>query len=333
MTGVTVAICCYNSAARIETTLAHLSRQKTRTGLHWEVLIIDNACTDDTVTASQSAWSNVTIAPLRIVHEPVPGLMEARHRAMRESRYEFVSFIDDDNWVDPNWVDCVYSCFAEDERIAACGGMNKSATKEEPPVWFSSLVNAYAVGKQAERSSYVGKSRGFLWGAGLSVRKTAWNDLFGCGFRSRLTGRKGGQLTAGEDSELCLALMLRGWRLYYDEALQLTHFIPSERLTKQYIRAMFKGFGRSETVLMIYRAKLDKNIKIKSSWWENCLYTFPLLLKFLIRSIFSPKIERFVNRLRVDYEIALIRQLWRERTAFDSLYKRIHNFDQWNDPD
>ena len=60
MNGVTVAICCYNSSARIAETLRHLSLQRLSENIPWEVLIIDNACTDDTVEVahpSRDFWT------------------------------------------------------------------------------------------------------------------------------------------------------------------------------------------------------------------------------------------------------------------------------------
>lgn len=329
MNGVTVAICCYNSSARIAETLRHLSLQRLSENIPWEVLIFDNACTDDTVEVAHRAWQGVQPAPLRIVPEKIPGLMQARHCAMRESRYELVSFIDDDNWVAADWVERVWQRLQTDPDMAACGGQNAAATEVAAPYWFDRMAYAYAVGKQAESSSYVTPQRGFLWGAGLTIRKSAWYDLFGCGFTSKLSGRKGGQLTAGEDSELCLAFMSRGWKLFYDERLQLTHFIPKNRLTDRYINGLFQGFGRSETILMIYRANLDKTFKIKSVWWKNCISAFRLLLRFLIRSIFSPRIDRFVNRVYANYEWALVSQLFRERKAFDRLFQSITDFSGW----
>lgn len=46
-------------------------------------------------------------APLRVVLEPRLGSNLARERGLREARYELVSFIDDDNWVNENWVSTV----------------------------------------------------------------------------------------------------------------------------------------------------------------------------------------------------------------------------------
>ena len=46
--GVSVVICCYNSAERLPRTLTHLAAQRVSEKLPWEVIVIDNASQDKT---------------------------------------------------------------------------------------------------------------------------------------------------------------------------------------------------------------------------------------------------------------------------------------------
>ncbi len=45
---VSIVICCYNSAHRLPETIRHLLAQEIPEGLLWEVIVVDNACTDNT---------------------------------------------------------------------------------------------------------------------------------------------------------------------------------------------------------------------------------------------------------------------------------------------
>jgi hypothetical protein len=56
-------------------------------------------------------------------------------------------------------------------------------------------------------------TRGYLWGAGLTIRKAAWQQLQAAGFTPMLLGRQGTMLSTGEDSEICYTLRLASWRL------------------------------------------------------------------------------------------------------------------------
>src|SRR5262249_39842232 len=44
-----------------------------------------------------------------------------------------------------------------------------------------------------------------------------------------------GTLLPGEDLELCFALVLAGYRTWYDEHLHVTHFMPKGRLTLDHL--------------------------------------------------------------------------------------------------
>src|SRR5436305_10300761 len=112
--GISVIICCYNSAKRLPETLAHLARQNSP--IPWEVIVVDNASTDDTARVARECWPSET-APLRIVDEPKSGLIYARVSGLQASRYEWLSFVDDDNWVAPDWLQLVAEIFSSRPEV------------------------------------------------------------------------------------------------------------------------------------------------------------------------------------------------------------------------
>src|SRR5438552_1053990 len=120
--GVSVVVCCHNSAPRLTATLTHLAVQQVHGDLQWEVIVVDNASTDDTAGVAHDAWPR-SLPILRVVHECALGLAHARSRGLSEARYEIVSFIDDDNWVDPDWVKVLADVMAQHPDIGACGGL------------------------------------------------------------------------------------------------------------------------------------------------------------------------------------------------------------------
>ncbi|HLB90290.1 MAG TPA: glycosyltransferase, partial [Terriglobales bacterium] len=107
-TGVSAIVCCYNSASRLPATLAHLASQRCEGRFPWEVILVDNASTDGTGRIAQELWPQDAPVHLRVVHEARLGLAYARQRGISAARYELLSFVDDDNWVCPNWVQLVW---------------------------------------------------------------------------------------------------------------------------------------------------------------------------------------------------------------------------------
>lgn len=253
--GVSVLICSYNGAERLPRTLECLGAQACPEGFPWEVILVDNASTDGTAQVAEKAWQGP--APLRIVSEMRPGKGNALMRGMQEARFGIVSILDDDNWPDPDWLATVDRVFREHPEVGICGGKNRPVCEIEPPEWFTAYQEHYAVGAQGLISGDVTDTRGRVWGAGSSFRRQALQQLFGQGFSLRLAGRQGHGLNSGEDTELCLAMRWAGWRIWYEETLRLSHFIPAGRLTWPYLCGLYRGFGSSWPILNVYSSFLS----------------------------------------------------------------------------
>ncbi|RZK11267.1 MAG: glycosyltransferase family 2 protein, partial [Hymenobacter sp.] len=72
--GLTILICTYNGATRLPETLRHAAAQQVPPGVDWEVLVVSNASTDDTLAAAPRLWAALgQPAPLRVLNEPKPG--------------------------------------------------------------------------------------------------------------------------------------------------------------------------------------------------------------------------------------------------------------------
>jgi glycosyltransferase involved in cell wall biosynthesis len=261
MHGVTVVLCCYNSSARLPATLRYLRRQEVTQDIPWEIIVVDNASTDDTSKVALRSWPSDAPTTLRVVYEPRLGLSHARHRGLSEAKYEIISFVDDDNWVRPNWVQFVSEIMSGRPDVGACGGSNEAVCEVTPPRWFELHKKDYAVGAQGDEAGDVSSTRGYLWGAGLTIRKSAWQQLINDGFRPLLVGRQGAAPSAGEDHELCFALRLAGWGLWYEPRLQLHHFLPARRLEWRHLKSLHRGFGASSVYFDLYRAALKGNPK------------------------------------------------------------------------
>jgi glycosyltransferase involved in cell wall biosynthesis len=280
--GVSVVICCHNSSRRLPETLAHLAAQHVRGRLAWEVVVVDNASTDGTAETAKAGWPAGASAPLRVVAEPRAGLSHARQRGLMESRYEIVSFIDDDNWVCPEWVRLVAEVMEGNPGVGACGGPGEAVCEVAPPAWFDSYRKCYAVGTQCPEPGPITELWTTLWGAGLTLRRSAWNLLFDRGFQLRLAGRQGAALTAGEDSELSYALRLAGWELWYDPRLRFRHYLPEGRLRWGYLRRMNRGFGAGSVGLDPYEFALRRQAspskeRVRRTWSWQALRTLKRL--------------------------------------------------------
>ena len=117
---LTIAICTKDRPAGVERLLRSLAGQATAlpegsAGL--EILIIDNAPSDERTREVAAHWSEV-----RYVREPRPGLNFARNRALQEARGQILAFLDDDVVVDQHWAAGFANAWADNPDAAAFTG-------------------------------------------------------------------------------------------------------------------------------------------------------------------------------------------------------------------
>jgi len=259
--GVSIIVCCYNSVDRLPATLDHLKSQVVPEHIPWEVIVVDNGSTDQTAEVARTLWGDLPGVPFRVVSQPTPGLIYARIKGFETAKYEFVSFVDDDNWVAPNWVQMVYEKMIEFPQAGQVGGRSEAVYESDPPIWFKKIPWSFGIGEQAEFEGELGKGA-VLWGTGAH-RKSAWLNLQAKGFSPLLTGRKGSQQLSGEDLEIGYSLLITGWKLYYTPDLVFKHYMPSSRFNKRKYLQMRRGYGRSSVYLNMYRLLFsDKVLRV-----------------------------------------------------------------------
>jgi len=283
--GVSVIICCYNSANNILKVLQHVESQQC-IAFPLEVVVVDNNSKDDTAIVVTS-FCKETSLDVKLVYEPKPGLMYARECGLNASKYEFIQFCDDDNLLSSNYITTLYNFLYYDSSLGACGGKGIALIENKEPIWFRKYSRSYAVGSQLK------KPQDHLYGAGMAIRYSALLNVYEKGFESFLTGRKGDVLLAGDDGELVLALMLTGYKLKASDDIYFDHIIPEERLTIRYLLKLHEGFGMMYPVIDIYREVL-KQKKLNHEFWYNLLFIKKTLLS-LSSVIFKNGVDRAVQ--------------------------------------
>ena len=249
--GVSIIICCHNGARRLPETVRHIAQQVVPRGIPWEFILVDNSSTDNSVSVAEAIWTAYEpAAELRIVKEPVLGLSHARVKGFEEAQFEFMVMCDDDNWLADDYVTMTYKIMSEKPSIAALGGFGKLMFEVQPPQWIE-YSNIFAAGEQSSHSGKVKKNR--LYGAGCVIRKSAYLKLKNIGFKSFLSDRKGTELSSGGDYELCYALAILGYDIWYDERLRFNHFITKERLTWDYFMRYARESSMCFDVLTSYK--------------------------------------------------------------------------------
>lgn len=313
--GVTIVICFYNAAARIIPTLQHIIDQSSRNNLNTELVLVNNASTDDTDRIIEETMRGFTLFPWKIVQEKTPGLANARLCGLKNASFDIILYCDDDNWLDNDYVSMAELILRNNSNIGILGGLGRPISSIQIPDWFENVQNYYAVGPQMPTSGRVIGTRNVVYGAGMLIRKSVFEKLISEGFAFQSLGRTKSNLSAGEDSELCLAVQIMGYHIYYNDSLTFSHFIEPRRLTDTYFQKMKNGISTSGFYSKFY---LDffkgRNIaKIPSYFWfKELIYTIRNVINSLLRLNFNLK-----------RELSLILFLIKERSNYDISVKNI----------
>lgn len=297
--GISVIICCYNSAKLLPQTLKHIAGQIRLEQIKWEVLIIDNNSNDNTVeTVKNEISKNNYTFDYRIISELQQGLSHARKAGIQNAQYSYLLFCDDDNWLEQNYLRNAYDIMETNPSIGVLGGKNLATSDVEFPEWFEKVKNNYAVGEQNDKSGDI-TDRGYVWGAGSVYRREILVAILEKNIHTLLTDRKGTELSSGGDSEMCQWNIILGLKLWYDESLVLHHFITRNRLTKEYYERLILGFDKMSDVLGLYYNYIHNYLNIPSE--VKCLKYIIKLIYYKINGNIE-RISYLSDRLKLYYD-------------------------------
>jgi glycosyltransferase involved in cell wall biosynthesis len=122
---VSVVMPCLNAARFIERALDSIDEQTIK---DYEVLVIDNGSTDDTVDIVERRQS----PRIQLLHQPEPGVSHARNKGLANARGPLIAFLDaDDTWA-PNCLERLLEGFESrpDAVLAYCGWQNIGCSEQ-----------------------------------------------------------------------------------------------------------------------------------------------------------------------------------------------------------
>ena len=301
--GFSIIVCCYNSSARIKPTLKHLAALDT-CDKPTEVILVDNNCQDDTVEVASEFWFSELDNPydLIVVKEYKAGLSFAREKGVSMSRYSYGVFCDDDNWLSENYLETILNTFRSNASIGIVGGVSYPVSDSKFPAWFFNRAKSFAVGIQAEKTGLVTKNH-WLWGAGMAFRVEVLMLIYSSGVKSLLSDRSGASLTSGGDNEICAWFIFKGYELWYDNSLTISHYMSNDRLTDNYYQRFFNQ--SYPTAWPVYSSFLD--LAIGSSGELNCHLSVAQKIERKVKSIIC-----ILRNYKIFFKILKLRRIIKE---------------------
>ena len=242
---VTVAICTWNRSKSLRATLLSLQQLIIPPGVDWELLVVNNNCTDNTDLVVALFADSL---PVRLLHEERQGLSNARNCAIEVARGDYVLWTDDDVIVDPNWLAAYVNAARDWPNASLFGGPIKLQLAGNPPSWLLEVLS--------DGSFAIVYARCEPSDTPFRLNFDGWMVPNGANFCTRLSdqrifhydphlGRYEKELIAGEEHAVMRAMLGSGLEGRWVPDAVVHHVIPEMKQTVAHFRKYFVGQGRT----------------------------------------------------------------------------------------
>ncbi len=246
---LSVVVCSHNPRPDfLNRTLEALAQQMLPTN-RWELLLIDNASSQPLSDSYAVDWH----PHARWIREEELGLTAARLKGIREAHGGLLIFVDDDNLLERTYLKSALDIAAEYPWLGVFGAANIIPEYEvQPALELQPYLYMLAL-RSADRDLLANLTHltdASPYGAGLCARAEVCQELA----RRKQRGgvifdRKGKDLFSSGDLEFSLVASDCGLGQGVFRGLSLTHLIPAERVSVQYLLRMAEGQSYSNNLL------------------------------------------------------------------------------------
>jgi len=232
---ISIIICTYNpKPVFLERTINSILSQNFK---DFEVIIVDNN-SKNPVSDLPFIRNNSSI---QVVVETKQGLTAARWAGARKSIHDLLIYVDDDNILDPDYLSTALHLFESDSTIGMISGRILPEYEETPEEWFNRFEGMVAIkpyrdfeGCKLTKEPFYNDF--FPIGAGLVIRKSIITEYLS--EVNYIEGRKGSELSSGEDIDLGFYTISLGFAIGIYTSLKLLHIIPKERINIDYLKKL-----------------------------------------------------------------------------------------------
>jgi GT2 family glycosyltransferase len=265
---LTIAICTHNRSALLSKTLESLNKVIIPAEANIAILVIANACSDDTMECIQTYQRqqySKHLLPIEITEEPKAGKSYGLNKALTLISSGWICFIDDDHRVDENYFKSVIDAIARyPDTTLFCGRIIPDWTGDEP-AWVHEKgkykITPFPVPyfDLGDNSLMLSGKNGIPGGGNLIVEKKVFERI--CSFSEAL-GPVGHNLMGSEDSDFVLRALEAGQRLEYIPDIVQYHYVDSSRFKLSYL--VLKSFQRNRSITLTLHTE---RIRVPNYLW------------------------------------------------------------------
>lgn len=239
---VSVVVCTWNRVTLLRDTVQSLLACSIPEGMSLELIVVDNASTDETPAFLRECRE---LGAIRTIYESAPGLSNARNAGASSSSGDWIVFLDDDVLVPREYfVELLYA-LRRFENVDFWAAPVNPVFDEPVPEWLPSVVKRHPWCYSAldlKRPHGPLEPSQFPFGANMAVRRSlALSNPF-----SNQYGFTHGTAVPGEETDFFARLRAKGAVGWWAPAPAVQHRMPANRANIMYLMRRAFGQGRAD---------------------------------------------------------------------------------------
>ncbi|MDF2190587.1 glycosyltransferase [Paraflavitalea sp. CAU 1676] len=256
----TLVICTYNPDERLLQRCLQAVQQLDTQNISTEVIIVDNN-SERPVAALEAVKAFTSQHPnSRVLFAARQGVQHARIAAIEAANGNHTVYFDYDNEPEPDYLQQLKLLHAQHPEVAAWGPGYVSVDFVDgiaPALEFHARI-AFQEKHHHKKSfaSLPGWQDCYPFGTGLCTRTPILKEYVALAHQGHFTlaGRTGKQLTSGEDTQMVLLCIRKGFAAGNSPALRLKHMITGNRANTAYLKRLAYGtsFCYATCLLQVY---------------------------------------------------------------------------------
>lgn len=237
---ISVVICSYNRGPLVERAAKSVLDQET--DQEFEVIVVDNASTDDTVVRLEKFKED---SRFQFITERKQGASHARNAGCRLASGDIFAFIDDDAYAAPGWIEALWQVYRINPDVGICGGHVVPDWEKPPPSWLHrGFWGYFSVVDLGSESRFV-EPHELLVSANMAVPRHLFEAV---GSFDVNLGRRFKCLLSGEEAELRRKVEEGGARSWYESSMRVYHRVEASRCTHAWLRRRYYWQGVSHAI-------------------------------------------------------------------------------------
>ncbi|MCP4270108.1 MAG: glycosyltransferase family 2 protein [Candidatus Brocadiaceae bacterium] len=282
---LTIVICTHNRAQLLRKTLGSLNQTDRPSNCEIDILVIANACTDNTeevlgtykTSASDKGW-----LPLHWEEEHTPGKSFALNHAISKITTPVIVFVDDDHRVSKNWLIAVCRALQEHPEVPCFCGRILPDWDGKEPTWVHDngqyCIRPFPVPNFDLGNVPIELKLGMYipGGGNLFLRRSVFERI---GLFSEQLGPTKHNLSGGEDMDFVVRAIEGGERFVYIPGAIQYHYVDYDRLTLQYlVKKAYKRLSVSRQVRSSPSMSISRSIPF---------YLYRQIISRFLKAIFT----------------------------------------------